>query len=77
MELPMPTSLVDRSLLIQFHMEMMGCFTTEEVYQWRFVTVYYRHFPPDQLKQEGIRLTAGDVGLAVTHIQTLKVVSYK
>ena len=40
MELPIPTSLVDRSLLTQFHMEMMGCFTTEQVYQWRFVTVY-------------------------------------
>ena len=33
---------VDRSLLTQFHMEMMGCFTTEQLYQWIFVTVYYR-----------------------------------
>ena len=62
MELPIPTSLVDRSLLTQFHMEMMGCFTIEQPYQWRFVTVYYRHFPPDQLSQESIRLTEGDGG---------------
>ena len=31
MELPIPTSLVDRSLLIQFHMETKGCFTIEGV----------------------------------------------
>ena len=23
--------------------------TTEQLYQWEFVTIYYRHFPPDQL----------------------------
>ena len=60
MELPIPTSLVDRSLLIRFHMETKGCFTIEKLYQWRFVTVYYRHFPPDRIRSR--RLTAGDGG---------------
>ena len=41
-----------------------GCFTTEQLYQWRFVTVNQRHFPPDPLTPEGIRLTAGGVGLS-------------
>ena len=50
MELPIPTSLVDRSRLTRFHMETMGCFTIEQLYHWRFVTVYYRHFLPDRLK---------------------------
>ena len=40
MELPIPTSLVDRSLLTRFHMETKGCFTIEKLYQWRSVTVY-------------------------------------
>ena len=34
MKLPIPTSLMDRSHLTRFHMEMMGCFTTEQLYQW-------------------------------------------
>ena len=63
MELPIPTSLVNRSLLTQFHMEMMGCFTIEQLYQWIFVTVYtIGIFRLIRLNQEGIRLTAGDVG---------------
>ena len=33
MELPIPTSLVDQSPLIRFHMEMKGCFTIEKLYQ--------------------------------------------
>ena len=33
MELPIPTSLVDRSLLTRFHMETKGCFTIEKLYQ--------------------------------------------
>ena len=76
--LKLSTSLVDRSLLTRFHKEMMLCFTIEQLYQWRFVTVYYQHFPPDQptVNQEGIRLKQQGM-LAVTHIQTLKVVSYK
>ena len=37
MKLPIPTSLVDQSHLT---METMGCFTIEQLYQWRFVTVY-------------------------------------
>ena len=79
MELPIPTSLVDRSLLTQFHMETMCCFTTEQVYQvkscdkrvqtpGRFIngdlSQYKVHFPPDPLTPEGIRLTAGGVGLS-------------
>ena len=40
MELPIPTSLVDRSLLTRFHMETKGCFAIEKLYQWRSVTVY-------------------------------------
>ena len=36
MELPIPTSLVDRSILTRFHMETKGCFTIEKLYQWRF-----------------------------------------
>ena len=32
MELPIPTSLVDQSLLTQFHMKMKGCFTTVQLY---------------------------------------------
>ena len=58
MELPIPTSLVDRSLLTQFHMVMMGCFTIEQLYQWRFVTVYYRHFPPDPLKSRRYQINS-------------------
>ena len=45
--LPIPIGLspVDRSLLTRFHMGTMGCFTIEQLYQWRPVTVYYRQFP--------------------------------
>ena len=50
MKLPIPTSLVDRSHLTRFYMERMVCFTIEQLYQWRYLTVYYRHFPPDRLK---------------------------
>ena len=39
MELPIPTSLVDRPLLTRFDMETKGCFTIEQLYQWRFVAV--------------------------------------
>ena len=46
MELPIPTSLVDQSLLTQFHMKIKPCFTIGQLYQWRFVTVYYQNFPP-------------------------------
>ena len=81
MELPIPTSLVDRSLLTQFHMETKGCFTIEQLYQFTFVTCIciIGIFRQTNLSQEAIRLTAGDGGrvLAVTHIQTLKIVSYK
>ena len=63
MELPIPTSLVDRSLLIRFHMETKGCFTIEQLYQWRSVTVYtIGIFCQTDLGQEAIRLTAGDGG---------------
>ena len=55
MELPIPTSLVDRSSLTRFHMETKGCFTIEKLYQWRF-------FRQTDLGQEAIRLTAGDGG---------------
>ena len=64
MELPIPTSLIDQSLLTQFHMKMKGCFTIGQLYQCRFVTVYYLIFRLIYLNQEGIRLTAGDVGLS-------------
>ena len=40
MKLPIPTSLVDRSHLTRFHMETMVCFTIEQLYPWRFVTMY-------------------------------------
>ena len=50
MKLPIPTNLVDRSLLTRFHMETIVCFSIEQLYQWRFLTVYYWHFPPDRLK---------------------------
>ena len=78
MELPIPTSVVDQSLLTQFHMKMKGCFTIGQLYQRRFVTVYYQNFPPYPLKkvsdkQQGMLARV----LAVTHIQTLKIVSYK
>ena len=59
MELPIPTSPVDQSLLTQFHMERMGCFTIEQLYQWRPVTVYYRHFPPDRLKSRSYQINSG------------------
>ena len=63
MELPIPTSLVDRSLLIRFHMETKGCFTIEKHYQWRSVIVYtIGIFRQTDLGQEAIRLTAGDGG---------------
>ena len=63
MELPIPTSLVDQSPLIRFHMEMKGCFTIEKLYQWRFVTVYtIGIFRQTDLGQEAIRLTEGDGG---------------
>ena len=39
MELPIPTSLID--LLTEFHMETLGCFTIEQLYQWRSVTVLW------------------------------------
>ena len=29
-----------------------GLFTIEQLYQWRFFTVYYRHFPPDRLNEK-------------------------
>ena len=62
MELPIPTSLVDRSLLTRFHMETKGCFTIEQLYQWRFVTCRptIAIFCQTDLSQEAIRLTAGD-----------------
>ena len=56
MDLPIPTSLVDRSLLTRFHMETKP---------WLF---YYRKalsmeiFRQTDLGQEAIRLTAGDGG---------------
>ena len=59
MELPISTSLADRSLVTRFHMETKGCFTKEQLYQWRFVTVYYRHFPPDQLKSRSYQINSG------------------
>ena len=62
MELPIPTSLVDRSLLTRFHMETMGCFTIKQLYQWRFVTCTIGIFRQTDLSQEVIRLTAGDGG---------------
>ena len=63
MELPIPTSLVGRSLLVRFHMETKGCFTIEKLYQWRSVTVYtISIFRQTDLGQEAIRLTAGDGG---------------
>ena len=55
MELPIPTSLVDRSILTRFHMDPEGLF-------------YYRKalsmeiFCQTDLGQEAIRLTAGDGG---------------
>ena len=70
----------DRSLLTRFHMETKGCFTIEQLYQWRSVIVYtIGIFRETDLGQEAIRLTASDGGrvLAFKHIQTLKVVSYK
>ena len=79
MELPIPTSLVGRSLLVRFHMETKGCFTIEKLYQWRSVTVYtIGIFHQTDLGQEAIRLTAMEVRvLAFKHVQMLKVVSYK
>ena len=78
MELPIPTSLVNRSPLIRFHMETKGCFKSfinGDVSQYTIAI-----FCQTDLGQEAIRLTGGDGGssiLAVKHIQTLKVVSYK
>ena len=59
MELPIPTSLVDRSLLTRFHMETKGCFTIEQLYQWTFVTCICSIgiFRQTDLSQEAIRLT--------------------
>ena len=54
--LPIPTSLVDQSLLTQFHMKMMGCFTIGQLYQWRFV--YYQHFPPDLFKSRKYQINS-------------------
>ena len=64
MELPIPTSLVDRSLLTRFHMETKGCFTIEQLYQWTFVTCIciIGIFRQTDVSQEAIRLTAGDGG---------------
>ena len=63
MELPISTSLVDRSLMIRFHMETKDCFTIEKFYQWRFITVYtIGIFRQTDLGQEAIRLTGGDGG---------------
>ena len=64
MELPIPTSLLEQSLLTRFQMETKGCSTIEQLYQWRFRSAEYdQHFPPDRLKStEAIRLTAGDGG---------------
>ena len=51
--------IVDRSLLTRVHMETKGCFTIEQLYQWRSVIVYTMGI----LRQtEAIRLTAGDGG---------------
>ena len=78
MKLLIPTNLVDQSLLTRFHMETMGCFTIEQLHQWRFVTVYYRHFQPDRLKSRKYQINSRGMlarVLAVTHIQTPKVVS--
>ena len=59
MELPIPTSLVDQSLLTQFHMKMKGCFTIGQLYQWRFVIdLYYQHFPPDLLKSRRYQINS-------------------
>ena len=57
MELAIPSSLVDQSLLTRFHIEMMGCFTIEQLYQWTISI-----FRQTDLNQEAIRLTAGDGG---------------
>ena len=74
MELPIPTSLVDRSLLTRFHMETKGCFTIEQLYQWTFVTCIctigifrQTNFSQEEVKQQGLLARV----LAVTHIQTL------
>ena len=69
--------IVDQSLLTRVHMETKGCFTTEQLYQWRSVIVYtIGIFRQTDFGQEAIRLTARDGGPS-TGFQTLKVVSYK
>ena len=59
MELPIPTSPVDRPHLTRFHMGTMGSFTIEQLYQWRPVNVCYRHFPPDRLKSRSYQINSG------------------
>ena len=53
MELPIPTSLVDRWVVL-----LQNRFINGDLSQ------YTVHFPPDLLTPEGIRLTAGGVGLS-------------
>ena len=55
MELPIPTSLVDRSILTRFHMETEGSFYYRKVLSMEI-------FRQTDLGQEAIRLTAGDGG---------------
>ena len=52
------TNRLSSSLLTRFHMETMVCFTVEQLYQWRFVTLYYRHFPPDRLKSRSYQINS-------------------
>ena len=59
-KLPIPTSLVERFHLTRFHMETMGCFNIEQLHQWRFLTVYYRYFPPVQLKSRSLTAVKSD-----------------
>ena len=78
MELP---NLVDRFLLTPFHMETMVWFTIEQLYQWRFVALYilstFSAWSTEVKKLSDIQQGMLARVLAVTHIQILKVASYK
>ena len=61
MELPIPTSLTNRSHLTRFHMERMGFVTIEQLNGdlSQYTICIFRQ---TDLNQGTIRLTAGDVG---------------
>ena len=40
------------------HHRKRCCFTIEQLYQWRFLTVYYQHFPPDRLKSRRYQINS-------------------